>query len=218
MTLVSYLNDFRRYTNSKDLLLDLDDVLKGMAPCGPSEDNPFFMFSPAYIMYFLTRYIEQFWNEFSKNGVLDNQAFFDFMIGRHQRGISKYGLDAVVRRNYKADTPCHPEVLFPYRGGAGPVYVQTSLITEKGDQAARRYIPSCGNGKGPFSVRDLFEFRMVCRLLESDEKYEEIDNYFVPVADYSLPVYHRWLCRLQFASEKAKMDLITSLKTHGNDE
>ena len=208
VTLISYLNDFRRYTSSDELKKDFLRVTGGVNHCGPNPEDYYFAFSHAYVKVFFDSFTTKFWREFTKNGVMDNQLFFDFMVGRHNRGIKKYGLDAVIKRNYEQDSPCHPEVYRPYRGGAGPVYVQTDFHNSNMEVVKRRFIKSCGEGRGPFGVRELFDFHRIIPLLEEDEKYTTFEKLYLPKNDVTLPVFHRWSGRVLFASQEEQKRFI----------
>ena len=206
--LVSYLNDFRRYTNPDDLSKDFYRVTGGVNHCGPNPHNYYFSISYNYVSYFFNHYTTDFWTEVTKNGVMDNYLFFEFMIGRHNRGIKKYGLDAVIKRNYQQDGACHPEVYVPYRGGAGPVYVQTKFYDSNMEVAQRQLLKSCGEGKGPFSISDYFDFYRIIPLLEEDEKYSKIEEFFIPKKDVTLPVFRDPQGRILFASQEDQKDFI----------
>ena len=209
MGLIMYMNEFRRYTNAEQIINDFQKVTGGVNHCGPQNDFYFFDFG-GYPIHFFRNYVHGFWTEFAPNGELDNKLFYDFMIGRHERGIKKYGLDAVVKRNYKADGPCHPEVFFPYRGGAAPVYVEL----EKGMDSCvtvqkRRLIKSCGEGKGPNRISDCFEFRLVKDLIQEDPKFTILEDYrghtfLVPKDDVTLPVYDYYQGKMDFDSSESK--------------
>lgn len=202
--IVSYMNEFRRYTNREEVLEDFVKATGGVNHCGPNPDNYYFAIDTFYIRHYFKNYLHQFWDEMSTNGVLDNRKFRDFMIERHERGIKKYGLENVIKRNFKSDGPCHPEVYFPYRGGAAPVYVK--------DEKHRRYIKSCGEGKGPRRISDYFEFNLVEPLLREDSKYTFISNFYLPKEDYTLPVYGKYDGRIYFDSEEEKLAFIKKIK------
>lgn len=202
---IAYLNDFRQYTynditTDQQLYKDFKQAIGYANNQGPLTGNNYFSFSNHYVRFFLCKYIQEFWEEFSTNGVLDNDLFYEFMVGRHQRGIEKYGIEAVINRNYKQDGPCHPEVYFPYRGGAGPVYVQTPLMDAQFNAIKRQYVKSCGEGKGPYSVRDFFEFNRIRSLIEEDEKYVLFGGFYLPRYDVTLPVFDDFRGRILFES------------------
>ena len=210
--LISYLNDFRQYTYNDiiddNLYRDFLRATRGFSSCGVAPSYSYFSFSEGYIKYFLSRYTGTFWDEFSTNGILDNKLYFDFMIGRHKRGVEKYGLEKVIKRNFEPNGPCHPEVYFPYRGGAAPVYVEYNLMDANLKSSKRQFIKSCGEGKGPNSISDYFEFEKIIPLLDEDEKYILYGNLYLPKEDVSLPVFDvRW-GRILFESPKEQAEFI----------
>lgn len=204
--IISYLNEFRRYKQGDDIAGDFIEATGGVGHCGPNPSHYYFAFGGGmhYVHQFFIHYIRKFWDEISTDGVLDNAKFRDFMIERHERGIKKYGLENVISRNYKQDSACHPEVYVPYRGGAAPIYIK--------DEEHRRYIKSCGEGKGPNRVPDLFEFRLIEPLLREDSKYSKIDDYYIPKEDYTLPMYRVWNGRMYFENDDEKLSFIHRIK------
>lgn len=209
--LISYLNDFRRYSNSQQLIDDFMEVTKGVNHCGENTTD-YYSFSSEYVNYFFCNYITKFCNEFTHNGTLDNNALYNFMIGRHERGIKKYGLDAVINHNYQIDCPCHPEVYVPYKGGAGPVYVAKAFYTDETlSNSKRRFVKSCGNGKGPDSIPDLFEFKHILPLLGKDKKYILYSDYYIPKNDDTLPVFNKWSGRVLFDNNQAQKEFIHNM-------
>lgn len=215
--IIAYLNDFRRYNSYELLIKDFIAATGGVNHCGSNLADYYFSFgSPSgnYVFHYLNFYLSNFWNEFSTDGILDNHKFFDFMIGRHARGIRKYGLEAVIRRNYKSDS-CHTEVYFPYRGGAAPVYVETKLYSDAGWHANKRiFVKSCGEGKGPNGIANLFEFERILPILDKDVKYQHIGRYYIPKKDYTLPVFDEWFGRILFETSEAQKLFIEKNKDY----
>ena len=208
--IVSYMNEFRRYTNPEDILNDFMRATGGVNHCGPNPHNYYFAFYWV-IRRFFSYYLSDFWDEMSTNGVLDNAKFRDFMIERHERGVKKYGLENVLKRNFKLYNPCYSEVLAAYRGGAAPIYVI--------DEEHRRYIKSCGEGITDNGIPDIFEFNLIGPLLREDPKYTLTDNdyyyeYYVPKEDFTLPVYESRRGRMRFESEKDKLAFIKKQLGH----
>lgn len=214
--LIMYMNEFRRYTNAEQIINDFKEVTGGVNHCGPQGDFYFFDFWE-YPTYSFSHYVHQFWREFAPNGELNNRLFYDFMIGRHARGIEKYGLEAVINRNYKDDGSCHPEVLVPYRGGAAPVYVERKTNSDVcGAKQERRFIKSCGDGKGINALTDYFEFKLVRDLIEKDPKYIVMEDFrsrtiLVPKDDVTLPVYDYYCGKEEFDSPEVQEAAIRRL-------
>lgn len=205
--LIMYMNEFRRYTDVEQIINDFQQATGEVNHC--QEHSYYFEFG-SYPSCFFRNYIQNFWHKFAPNGELNNELFYDFMIDRHTRGIKKYGLEAVINRNYQNDGPCHPEVFFPYRGGVGPVYVERETNPNLcGRKPNRRFIKSCGEGKGPNAVTDYFEFNLVKRLIENDPKYVVLKDFknrimLVPKNDVTLPVYDYYYGKEEYDSLKTQ--------------
>src|SRR5699024_9912718 len=101
-----------------------------------------------------------------------------------------------------------PEVYFPKKVGTGPVYVRI---------ADRKFIRSCGEGKGPHSVPNEYEFHLALQLLEKDKNYIEVSRYFIPRSDYILPVLDWWSGLISFDSDEEKMSFIKEVMKNQQD-
>ena len=209
MGLIMYMNEFRRYSNAEQIINDFQKVTGGVNHCGPQGDFYFFDFG-CFPTYYFRNYVNGFWKEFAPNGELNNKLFYDFMIGRHERGIKNYGLEAVVKRNHKDNGSCHPEIFSPHRGGAAPVYVvrETGLEPCVTGQK-RRLIKSCGDGRGPNRFSDHFEFSHVRELIQEDPKYTFLEDYrgdtlLVPKDDATLPLYDYYRGKIEFDSSESQ--------------
>lgn len=198
--LISYLNAFRRYKSTRQISSDLYE-LKVMLfnHCGPNNYPYFFRIGSGYPVQFFSAGLQENWKEICTHGVLDSRKMKEVMFNRHERGIRKYGLEAVIKHDYRNNDPCYPEVYFPRKIGTGPVYVKIS---------DRRYIRSCGEGKGPHSISNEYEFYLASQLLSKDKKYITTYRYYIPKDDYSLPVFDRYKGLLQFDSDNKKTEFI----------
>ena len=198
--LIAYLNAFRRYTSAEQIRADMDKLeVTRFNHCGPNTEPYFFSLRTCgYPVHFFFRGLEEHWAELTSDGTLDNKKLMEVMFERHERGIRKYGLEAVIKHDYEDDGPCHPEVYFPKKVGTGPVYVE---------MAKRRYARSCGEGKGPHSIPNQDEFFCATQLLEEDERYQQTGyDTWVPKTDYSLPVFSWGM--LSFDSDEEKRQFI----------
>lgn len=212
MTLVAYMNEFRRYTDARDLIADFRTAT-GVGEHGfsHSADN-YFELSPHFFTSFLFPCLTENWEQISTRGVLDNAKLRDFMLDRHARDVAQLGLDAVLARDYVAAEPCHPERHVPRRGLAGPVYMELGLLVRQGDPSVtRRYVAACTPADEYSRLSCCWEFAHALRLLETDEKYRETGGYFVPKTDPTLPVYYRWEGQLNFEDEAEKRAFLERL-------
>lgn len=205
--LIAYLNAFRRYESAEQVWEDLHELkVTSFNHCGPIEPPYFFgigdSWYTSYPLFFFRRGLQNNWEEISTDGRLDSKKMLEVMFNKHERGIRKYGLEAVIRHDYENDGPCHPEVYFPKKVGTGPIYVKV---------ADRRYIRSCGEGKGPHRVANEYEFHLATQLLAKDKKYIFVSPYYIPKEDYTLPIYDMWQGAMQFGSDDEKAKFIKGI-------
>lgn len=219
VSLIKYMNEFRRYTSFSELKDDfcinlfrgtvsscidfntnfLNDKMLQNVPVG----------GHAYPFYSLLWAMKSMWNKISTNGVLDNRKLQEEMINRYQKDKTELGIVELLKEHYIADGPCHPEVLNPHKGEYfGPVIVK--------QEHGRQYIESCGEGKGPNQADDYFEFNLFEELIESDPKYVTVDtgegwgHFIIPKEDYTLPVYG-FLGKEEFDNENDKVQFIKKM-------
>lgn len=185
--LLMHFNRFRKYTSVEQISEDfcqglfnettetgdlrysrLNDKLFYGLPIG-GHAYPKFAFFRA--LGFLWKYVSD------ENGVLDNEKLQKKMIDEYQTGKKEMGLEALVDAHYLNDGPCHPEVFFPdTREFYGPVLVSV--------EDERRFIESCGEGKGPNSIENLYEKRLLQMILENNNPNilhkikKTLKNYF----------------------------------------
>lgn len=211
INLVAYLNEFRRYSTPEELRRDLfenTDVFEFSA-CAPIPGFYYFIMSGVsamnYPVQFFVRAIRNLWPEITTDGVLDADKMRRLMFGNHDESVEQLGLEATIQRDYIADSPCHPEVFVPKVMGTAPIYVK--------DVKTGRYMRSCGEGKGPNSIPDWLEFQIAKQILEKDESYQFIGNYYIPKNDYTLPVYGGYSGRLVFETQNEKLKFIEDIKS-----
>lgn len=201
--LICYLNTFRRYTSSTQIYEDLYALkVYYFNHCDPNEQPYFFSIEYGYPLRFFIMGLEEHWWKMSLDGVLDSDMMMEVMFNKHERDIRRYGLEKVIRKDYISDGPCHPEVYFPKEVGTGPVYVKI---------ASRRYVRSCGEGKGPHRIPYESEFILAEQLLAKDHKYQNVSGYWIPKSDYSLPVFGFYEGLISFDSDAEKKLFIESV-------
>lgn len=208
--LVSYLNEFRRYKSPEEIRTDLfneTDILR-FSHCGPVDKFYYFQMGCGsgmnYPVIFFVRALRDLWTEITTDGILDGDKMITVMFDNLHETIKSIGLEETIAQNYVDDGPCHPEVFFPKTMGTGPVYVK---------QDNGRFTRSCGEGKGPNSIPDWLEFQVALRLLEKDNRYRAIGNYYVPQSDETLPIYDVYQGKLTFDSLDIKKKFIHDAKT-----
>ncbi len=196
---VMLMNEIARYTNPKDLISDIHLALlengANQNGCHPIFWNDSFH----YPFYFFEGGIEHLWDSIIDNdGYLDNDKLQKVMFDNHEQSVHTDGLPEVIRNDYDDDGPCLPEVFFPKENGTGPIYVQFGETT---------FVKSCGEGKGPRQWPELYEMQFLTPILKrlcTGENPEYIyTGVYLPIRDYSRPVYHS-SGKVYFENEKDK--------------
>ena len=191
--LICYFNEFRRYLSPNEIIRDLNsldishyfemtDSAWGAGESGVS----------GYPWHFFRYAITEKWSSFAPDGFLNQDLIEKYMFENHEISLRTIGLEATIKKDFKQDG-CWSDVYFPKQTGTAPVYI------EKKDGIKRRFIKSCGEGKGPNQYPESLEIQYAKQLLIEDCKYEikgEYDSwsgfipvYFVPKTDSTLPIY-----------------------------
>ena len=155
--LVVYLNQFRRYRYADEVLRDIQhSEITKFSHCGPNCD---YMMSPVraghgYPIFYFERFLNENWEKITNaSGILDNNRLDELMFRRHERGIRKYGLDAVIKHDYNLYA-CWGAYQ-PKKVGTGPVYIEL----DKGG-----YAISCGEGAGPNHIPHYLEYTIASEM------------------------------------------------------
>jgi hypothetical protein len=203
---VIFLNQFRKYEYSDAVVEDLSSCgFASLSSCGPS--NPMAkMMNPLnagfeYPLHFFRIFLEDNWDSISANGIINPDRLNELMFNKHQRGLRKYGLEAVIAHDYHA--PCFREVYLPRRLGTGPVYIQ---------QEDNNYVRSCGNGIGTNMIPNYLEVQIALAVLQNDDRYERIGEYMIPKFDITLPILGEYTGIMSFNSDEDKRKFIDSLR------
>ena len=184
--LVAYLNLFRRYSNAGELLRDIDHTgIARFSHCGPNCD--YYMMSPVkagmgYPLFYFERFLNENWRHLLRSdGTLDSKKLDELMFNKHERGLRKYGLEAVLKHDYNIYA-CWG-AFTPKKLGTGPVYI---------DLGEGNYAISCGEGAGPNHIPDYLGYEAITEILKNDSRYESIGGYFIPKYDITLPILGDW--------------------------
>lgn len=179
--IIVYLNQLRKYQSPEEVLNDVNrSGITHFSHCGPNCD---YIMSPiraghGYPLLYFERFLTENWDKITKeDGTLDPHRLDELMFNRHERGVRKYGLEAVLSHDYNP-YPCWGAFI-PRHIGSGPVYIGL----KKGG-----YAISCGEGAGPNHIPHYLEYTIAVDILKSDSRYEWIQGYFIPKNDISLPI------------------------------
>lgn len=183
--IIVYLNQFRRYSSSQELINDIKrSKITHFSHCGPNRD---YIMSPirageGYPLYYFEKFFTENWRRITNaDGTLDPYRLDELMFNKHERGLRKYGLEAVLSHDYEP-YPCWGAYT-PILIGTGPVYIKL----HRGG-----YATSCGEGAGPNHIPHSLEYTITAEILEADSRYECIHGHYIPKNDISLPILGTW--------------------------
>jgi hypothetical protein len=204
--LVVFLNEFRRYTNPFAVSTDINELRLCDTSCGSTVGYSEFLLTGQDVanapLYYFEKFLDENWCNIASNGILDAELLNELMFNKHERGLRRYGLQAVLDHDY-IQNGCHPNVYLPIRIGTGPRYVK---------QDSGKYIRSCGNGICHFSEPFPLERNAAYNILLHDTRYESLGGYIVPESDMTLPVLDPCRGIVSFKSDEAKRKFIEDLK------
>lgn len=213
--LICYFNDFRQYTSPTQIIEDLEKINLQYSRYFILSDNVWH--DGGYPRYFFAQGIKEAWSYIAPCGIIDEDALKRYMFYNHENDVKTYGLERVINQNFRQDA-CHREVFFTKSVGSAPVYIEPNQQA----CAPRRFVKSCGEGKGPNAYPEHFEMQYAAILLLDDPNYtiwreygkDDFEIYFIP-SDSALPIYYySYFCsrKLIFNSIKEKLQFIVSLK------
>jgi hypothetical protein len=161
--LVLYLNEYRHYTSAEEIKKDLDTLkVSHVNHCGSNRGDYFFYICTDFRPYlFFGQALSDNWDEITTNGVLDEDKFRELFFNKHERGIRKYGLEAVIKHDYVQINFCHPNTFIHKKYGTAPNYHL---------QSNGKYSRMCG----PYDSDFIAEKRLAYDLLNGTK--EETDE------------------------------------------
>ena len=208
---IQFLNEFRRYSNYEAIREDLRSI--PVSHCGSNDPQYYFSFYKGTIWRVWEILLDE-WENVTKDGILDNELLEQIAFGRFDNMVKEHGLKETIRLAY-GDVGCHPDIQAPMRRREGtvwgPVYRIDGKHIEKGCSDFRRW---------PWTNTS-FEMKFAHEILEKDRNYMFADSdwrggLYLPVSDYTLPVYTRYGGRMDFESQEEKIKFIEEHKSGRN--
>ena len=208
---IQFLNEFRRYSNYEAIRDDLQSI--PVSHCSSNDPQYYYSFYKGTIWRVRDILFEE-WENVIKNGKLDNELLEQIAFGRFDNMVKEHGLKETIRLAY-GDVGCHPNIQAPMsrREGTvwGPIYRIDGNHIEKGCSDFRRW---------PWTNTS-FEMKFAHEILEKDRNYMFADSdwlggLYLPVSDYTLPVYSRYGGRMDFESQEEKIKFIEEHKSGRN--
>ena len=208
---IQLLNEFRRYSDYETMREDLRSI--AFSHCSSNDPQYYYSFYKRTISQIWLILIEN-WDNVTKDGRLDNDLLEQVAFGRFDNMVKEHELKETIRLAY-GDVGCHPDIQAPLmrREGTvwGPVYRIDGKQIEKGCADFRRW---------PWTSTS-FEMRFAHEILEKDRNYVHIESdwrggLYLPLSDYTLPVYSRYGGKMHFDSQEEKIKFIEEHKSGKN--
>lgn len=208
---IQFLNEFRRYSNYEAIREDLRSI--PVSHCSSNDPQYYFSFYKGTIWRVWEILLDE-WENVTKDGILDNELLEQIAFGRFDNMVKEHGLKETIRLAY-GDVGCHPDIQAPMRRREGtvwgPVYRIDGKHIEKGCSDFRRW---------PWTNTS-FEMKFAHEILEKDRNFMFADSdwrggLYLPVSDYTLPVYTRYGGRMDFESQEEKIKFIEEHKSGRN--
>ena len=208
---IQFLNEFRRYSDYESIREDLQSI--PVSHCSSNDPKYYYSFYMGTI-YGIWDILFEEWDSVTKNGKLDNDLLEQVAFGRFDNMVKEHGLKETIRLAY-GDVGCHPDIQAPYKYENkriwGPIYRIDGNHIEKGCSDFRRW-PRTNTS---------FEMMFAHQILEKDKNYMWIDadwggGFYLPVSDYTLPVYSRYRGKMHFESQVEKIKFIEEHKSGRN--
>lgn len=208
---IQFLNEFRRYSNYEEIRNDLQSI--PVSHCSSNDPQYYYSFYKGTLWGVWEMLFEE-WENVTKNDLLDNELLEQIAFGRFDNMVKEHGLKETIRLSY-GDVGCHPDIQAPMRRREGtvwgPVYRIHDNRIEKGCADFRRW---------PWTNTS-FEMKFAHEILERDKNYIHIETdwrggLYLPVSDYTLPVYTRYGGKMHFDSQEEKIKFIEEHKSGKN--
>ena len=217
---VEFANKICNYTKPNDLIYDLQGFLWGNSTWGwhtklLSDSHPHMDYG---VRFFLDN-IKDAWDSITckdslfAEATLNNDLLESFMFTEHEKKIMNLGLVATLKEDYDEVEGCHSTRMMPKKSGSGPIYVI-------GDD--KQLKKACHPSDDTLIQQKFYEMGFMSVLLNNmvaRHEYRLVDeggnygsSYFVPVTDYTRPVFETDCREILFDSEDEKIKFIKSFR------
>lgn len=211
---IEFANKICKYTNPNHLVSDLCDLFYGMSTWGwhtklLDDNHPHTNYG---VRLFLEN-ITKIWSSItsidsqSKVATLNNDLLESYMFTDHENKIRQKGLVSTLNEDYEKVPGCYSTRLMPIQSGSGPIYV----ISDN-----NQIQKACHPSDDTLLQQEFYEkgfISILIRNLIKRNEYQDIEGvYYIPVSDYSRPIYDRDYNEMSFEDNEQKFKFIQSLR------
>lgn len=215
---IEFANKVCKYTNSNDLVYDLQGLLWGNSTWGwqtrlLDDVHPHTNYG---VQFFLDN-IKEAWSSITQKdeqhieATLNNDLLESYMFSTHEKKLLELGLVQTLKEDYEEFSGCHSIRLIPKQSGSGPIYVYN-------DQ--KQIVKACHPSDDTLIQQEFYEMGFLSVLLENMVKRNEYkkvevyrgDDLYIPVKDYTKPIYDGHCRDIKFDSEEEKLAFIKKYK------
>lgn len=205
---IQFLNDFRRYSDYSQILKDLRSVpTVPINNCSSNDENYYFSFNLG-TLWELQMILPREWHNLCRNGHLDNDALEELLFGKYERMLKEHGLRETIQLAY-GQVGCHPDLRGPISDRNGKKQIYGPYFRIDGDKIEK----GCSDFRRWPYTSETFEMTFAHTILDEDPNYKCVKDghfavFYIPVKDYSLPVYSLHYGKMKFDSDKEKRAFI----------
>jgi hypothetical protein len=215
---VEFANKICKYTNPNNLIYDLQGLFWGNSTFGWHTKllDDFHPHTDYGVRFFLEN-ITKAWSSvtsvdrITKEKTLNNDLLESYMFSEHEMKIKEKGLVSTLKEDYEEVPGCHSTRLMPKRPGAGPIYV---INDDKQIQRA------CHPSDDTLIHKEFYELgfiEILIRNMIARHEYAEFQGgpIYVPVNDYSKPIFDGNYREMHFESMEEKCEFISRVRRDG---
>lgn len=214
---IKFANKICKYTSPEALAYDLRTLFYGISTWGwhtklLDDNHPHINYGVNFFLENITKIWPSITSLDSQSKVetLNNDLLELYMFTDHENKIKEDGLVSTLNKDYEEIPGCHSTRFFSIRPGTGPIYVIN------GNTQIQK---ACHPSDDTLLQQEFYEkgiIRVLMSNLVARHEYRAVNgdsdiSFYLPIIDYSRPIYDGEYNEMSFESEKDKIKFIRSL-------